>query len=203
MRVKEVLMTLKSNWDTAASAIGSCRSTCNYFSQYILWRYAVFYYTSISFVAHKLIHFSSNLQFKKRIKGLFFTVGKRWCFFRRLQKVCLFYCDVFVKLLRDGSALRKTFAHSVWTPALLDGDRGLDDDDAGETERSSCEFEEDLFCSVWNVKVCLDWNKKPDSRTWCRLLRKHDDLSTEPLCFRKQTQPLWPASFLLPCFLAT
>lgn len=66
MSIKEVLETLKLKWDTAASAIGSCRSTCNYFSRYyILRHYAVFYYTSISFVAHKLIHFSSNLQLKK------------------------------------------------------------------------------------------------------------------------------------------
>lgn len=77
---------------------------------------------------------------------------------------------------------------------------------AGEAEKSSpVNFRGFVFCSVWNVKVCLDWKQTfgPD------LIRFRDTshLQTEPLSFtyklflcgnrpqpRRETQPLRLAS---------
>lgn len=87
--------------------------------------------------------------------------GRRGCF-GDCEKFFFVCCGVFVKLFSNGSALR-TFAHSVWMLALLDGDWGHDD--AGETWEKFLWIRGtgfDLFCSVWNVKVCLDWNRHLD-----------------------------------------
>lgn len=110
--------------------------------------------------------------------------------FRDCQKVVILClnCVVFVKLFLNGSALRMTFAHSVWTSALLDGDwrtwwcrrnwgeflwiRGTGNDHFF------------VFCSVWNVKVCLDWKGHLDLFSSAS---EHTHLPTEPLLFHIKT----------------
>lgn len=84
--------------------------------------------TSVSFMAHKLIHFSYILQVKKQLQrtGAGDVSGTA-------EKVLL-CCVVFVCFFFE---LVSAFADSICTfgLALLDGDRGRGDD-AGEAEKS-------------------------------------------------------------------
>lgn len=81
--------------------------------------------------------------------------------------IVLFLSSCFWTVLRYGWHLH--IQSERWRSSMETGghDDDDDDDDAGETEESSCEFEElemifFFFCSVWNVKVCLDWNGHSD-----------------------------------------
>lgn len=102
----------------------------------------------------------------------------RMFFFRRLQKVFLFLLCCFCQVVLGRFCVMEdicTFILNIGSPRWRPWTWWWD-------WEKFLWIGEDLFCSVQNVKVRLDWNKK-DLRTWCRLLRKPNNLLTEPLCF--------------------
>lgn len=137
--------------------------TNSFFLFFVLWH--INWFTSVQFC-------NCRNKVKFSVKTFLQWMGDRDVSGTARRRLFFVYCVVFVKLFLNGSALRMTFAHSVWTLALLDGDR--------RTwwwwwwwwcRRNWGEFlwiwgtGNDFFfffCSVWNVKVCLDWNGHSD-----------------------------------------
>lgn len=88
--------------------------TNSFFLFFVLWH--INWFTSVQFC-------NCRNKVKFSVKTFLQWMGDRDVSGTARRRLFFVYCVVFVKLFLNGSALRMTFAHSVWTLALLDGDR--------------------------------------------------------------------------------